>query len=185
MVNSELNFCTDCGAQNKSDNEFCIGCGVRLKSGLVAHVKESPAVFTSATMPDDNSKDTSKISGFASQKNLIILVAAVLVSFVAGAGLASENVFSGIVGNRYTEKRLTNEKKQSYEIGYKSGEDAGYDDGYQRGNGDGYARGYSTGEIDGCNKVFDRVGADQLIAIFYPYRAFNIGRYYSTRSDTC
>ena len=185
MVNSELNFCTDCGAHNKSDNEFCIGCGVRLKSGLVAQVKESPAVFTSATMPDYNSKDASKISGFASRKNLIILVAAVLVSFVAGAGLASENVFSGIVGNRYTEKRLTNEKKQSYEIGYKSGEDAGYDDGYQRGNGDGYARGYSTGEIDGCNKVFDRVGADQLIAIFYPYRALNIGRYYSTRSDTC
>lgn len=184
-MNNELNFCTDCGAQNNATNEFCIGCGARLKSGLATQIKESPAVFTDATMPEDNSKDSAKISGVASRKYLIILVAAVLVSFVAGAGLAVENVFSGIVGNRYTEKRLTNEKKQSYEIGYKSGEDAGYDDGYQRGNDDGYARGYSRGEIDGCNGVFDKVGADQLIAIYYPYNAFSLGKYYSTRLSTC
>ena len=185
MVSDELNFCTDCGAQNKADNEFCIGCGVRLKSGLVAQVKETPAVFAGVAMPSSRTEEVIKTASLLSRKNLVILVAAVLVSFIVGAGLASENVFSGIIGDRYTEKRLKNEKQQSYTIGYKSGEDAGYDVGYQRGNSYGYASGYSTGVSDGCNKVFDRVGSEQLIAIFYPYRSLNIGRYYSTRSDTC
>ena len=184
-MSDELNFCTDCGERNKSDNEFCIGCGVRLKSGLVPQVKETPAVFSGVAMPSSHTEEVIKTAGFLSRKNLIILFAAVLVSFVVGGGLASENVFSGIIGERYTEKRLRNEKQQSYKIGYKAGEDAGYDVGYQRGNSYGYASGYSTGVSDGCNKVFDRVGAEQLIAIFYPYRSFNIGRYYSTRSDTC
>jgi len=192
-VNNELNFCTDCGAQNKADNEFCIGCGVKLRPVLVTKIKESPAVFTSATMLDDNSKDSAKVLGFASRKNLIILVAAVLVSFVAGAGLASENVFSGIVGNRYTEKRLKNEKAQSYDYGYDSGYangkndgyDNGFDVGYQRGDSDGFSEGYRKGKSDGCNNVFDEAGADQVIAIFYPYRSFNLGRYYWTRSQLC
>jgi hypothetical protein len=185
MVSDELKFCTNCGAHNKPDNEFCIGCGEKLNSGSASQAKESPVELESATMTGVSSKGTEKAVGFASRKTVVILLAAVLLSFVAGAGLTSENVFSGIIGNRYTEKRLSNEKKQSYEIGYNSGEAAGYDVGYQRGNGDGYARGYSTGVSDGCNSVFDRVGADQLIAIFYPYRTFNVGRYYSTRSDTC
>jgi hypothetical protein len=181
MVSDGLSFCTNCGAQNPSVNEFCTGCGARLDSGSVSQVKEATTVFAGATKRGNPLKELLKSAGLVSRKNLIILVAAVLGSFVVGAGLASENVFYGIVGNRYTEKRLENEKQQSYTIGYKSGEDVGY----QRGNSDGYASGYSTGVSDGCNKVFDRVGADQLIAIFYPYRSLNLGRYYSTRSDTC
>ncbi len=184
-MNDETNFCTDCGASNQSVNEFCIGCGARMKSSVVSQVKESPAVLASATMSSDKFENVAKILRITSPKNLIILVAAVLVSFVVGAGLASENVFSGIVGNRYTEKRLENEKKQSYEIGYNSGKSDGYDIGYEGGSSDGYSRGYSRGEIDGCNAVFDEVGADQLIAIFYPYNAFNLGKYYSTRLSTC
>ena len=176
-MSNDLSFCTDCGAQNKADNEFCIGCGVRLKPSLVTQVKELPAEYKGATMPDNNSKDASKISGIASQKNILVLVFAVLVSFVAGAGLALENAFSGIVGNRTTEKQLENEKEQSYEIGYNSG--------YEDGSSDGYSRGYTRGEIDGCNAVFDKVGANQLIAIFYPYTAFSLGKYYSTRESTC
>lgn len=185
MVSDGLSFCTNCGAQNPSVNEFCTGCGARLDSGSVSQVKEAPTVFAGATKRGNPLKELLKSAGLVSRKNLIILVAAVLVSFVVGAGLASENVFNGIVGNRYTEKRLENEKKQSYEIGYNSGKSDGYDIGYEGGSSDGYSRGYSTGVSDGCNKVFDRVGADQLIAIFYPYRTNNLGRYYSTRSDTC
>lgn len=185
MVSDGLSFCTNCGAQNPSVNEFCTGCGARSDSGLASQVKEFPTVFAGATKQENPSKDLFKSAGLVSRKNLIILVAAVLVSFVVGAGLASENVFSGIIGDRYTEKRLENEKEQSYKIGFNSGEDAGFETGYQRGSGDGYSSGYSQGEDDGCNAVFDKVGADQLIAIFYPYRTNNLGKYYSTRSDTC
>ena len=185
MVSDGLSFCTNCGAQNPSVNEFCTGCGARLESGSVSQVKEAPTVFAGATKRGNPLKELLKSAGSVSRKNLIILVAAVLVSFVVGAGLASENVFYGIVGNRYTEKRLENEKEQSYTIGYKSGKSDGFDIGYEDGNIDGYSRGYSRGEIDGCNSVFDKVGAEQLIAIFYPYNAFSLGKYYSTRIATC
>ncbi len=184
-MSDELKFCTNCGAHNKPDNEFCIGCGEKLNSGSASQAKESPVELENATMPGVSSKGIEKAVGFASRKTVVILLVAVLLSFVAGAGLTSENVFSGIIGNRYTEKRLSNEKKQSYEIGYNSGESDGYEKGYERGKGDGYSKGYSVGESDGCNSVFDRVGADQLIAIFYPYNAFSLGKYYSTRDSTC
>ena len=185
MVSDELKFCTNCGAHNKQDNEFCIGCGGKMNFGSASQAKESPVEPAGATMASAGSKNLEKAVGFASRKNVAILLIAVLFSFVLGAGLTSENVFSGIIGNRYTEKRLSNEKKQSYEIGYNSGESDGYEKGYERGKGDGYSKGYSVGESDGCNSVFDRVGADQLIAIFYPYNAFSLGKYYSTRDSTC
>lgn len=188
-----LSFCTNCGAQNQSVNEFCTGCGARLDSGSVSQVKESPTVFAGATKRGNPLKELLKSAGLVSRKNLMILVAAVLVSFVVGAVLASENIFSGIIGDRYTEKQLKNEKNQSYAIGYDSGRDTGYDSGYdsgydvgyQRGDSDGYAKGYSTGESDGCNAVFDKAGADQVIAIFYPYRSSNLGSFYWTRSNLC
>ena len=111
-----LSFCTNCGAQNQSVNEFCTGCGARLDSGSVSQVKESPTVFADATKRGNPLKELLKSAGSVSRKNLIILVAAVLVSFVVGAGLASENVFSGIVGTRYSEKRLENEKNSPMKL---------------------------------------------------------------------
>lgn len=192
MMN-ELKFCTNCGVQNKQDNEFCIGCGGKMNSGSTSQAKESPVEPAGATMPSAGSKNLAKAVGFASRKNVAILLVAVLLSFILGAGLASENVFSGIIGNRYTEKRLSNEKKQSYEIGYNSGESDGYDRGYEIGVDQGFdngysagrSQGYSSGYVDGCNHVFDKVDSDQLIAIFWPYRTSNLGDFYYTRGNTC
>jgi len=202
-VSEGLIFCTSCGLKSDAKNEFCTGCGARLKLNQSFEVSESPAVASSSTKFDKSFN--SKTVSFSSRKSLMILVAAVLISFVVGAGLASENVFSGIVGNRYTEKRLKNEKNQSYDYGYDSGYAAGKNDGYdsgyaagkndgynsgwdvgyQRGDSDGFSEGYGKGRTDGCNNVFDEAGADQIIAIFYPYRSSNLGRYYWTRSSLC
>jgi flagellar biosynthesis/type III secretory pathway protein FliH len=115
------------------------------------------------------------------------------LSFVAGVGLTSKNVLSAVVGDRYTEKDLKNEKQLSYKAGFESGKDeglksgnaVGYDSGFEAGDDAGYSRGYVKGENDGCYKVFKKAEADQLIAIFYPYRASDTGEFYITRSSTC
>ena len=178
MVTTTPVFCIECGAQNLVGDQFCSLCGVAMTKVQDIKVEESSILTTNW---DAEPVNTSLRLILKNRKNSMLLAAAVLISFVVGAGLASENVFSPIVGRHYSEKRLENEKKQSKEIGYKAGESAGY----ENGKSNGYALGLSTGEINGCNKVFDRVESENLIAIFYPFNAFNLGKYYSTRSDVC
>ena len=171
-------FCIECGAQNLVGDQFCSLCGVAMTKVQDIKVDESSILTTSR---DVESANTSLKLILKNRKNVVLLAAAVLISFVVGAGLASENVFNPIIGNRYSEKRLENEKKQSRAIGYKAGESAGY----ENGRINGYALGLSTGEINGCNKVFDRVQSDNLIAMFYPFNAFNLGDFYWNRNEVC
>lgn len=182
MVTTTPAFCIECGAQNLVGDQFCSLCGVAMTKVQDIKVDESSTLTTNR---DAEPVNTSLKLILMNRKNSMLLAAAVVLSFVVGASLASENVLSPIIGKHYSEKRLENEKKQSKEIGYKAGETAGYDSGYESGRSSGYALGLSTGEINGCNKVFDRVESENLIAIFYPFNAFNLGKYYSTRSDVC
>lgn len=170
-------LCPACGAKNESENQFCIKCGVVLARAKVSSFVENATLTSDPHSEVSESENRAQNSKRSSRKNLILLTATVLVSFVAGAGLASVNVFSGIIGDRYTEKRLKNEKQQSFIIGYDSGDDAGY----ERGE----SNGYRAGKSFGCNSVFNSVSADKLIAIFYPYNRFNLGDYYIDRSNTC
>lgn len=186
-------FCTECGSENKSENRFCIVCAASLISP-----PGSPAAVT----PSPVTSESSKVSKFeqvvekpnnGSRKRTILLVAVVILSFVAGVGLTSKNVLSAVVGDRYTEKDLKNEKQLSYKAGFESGKDeglksgnaVGYDSGFEAGDDAGYSRGYAKGENDGCYKVFKKAEADQLTAIFYPYGAMDTGDFYITRSTTC
>ena len=192
MTSSSI-FCTECGSANKSENRFCIVCAASLVSppGSPAAVTPSPA--SSASPKVSKFEQVVEKPNNASRKRTILLVAAVILSFVAGVGLTSQNVLSAIVGDRFTEKELKDEKKTSYKIGYDagkvdgydSGEAVGYESGFEAGDDAGYNRGYTKGENDGCYKVFKKAEGDQLIAIFYPYRASNTNDFYITRSGTC
>jgi len=182
MVTTTPAFCIECGAQNLVGDQFCSLCGVAMTKVQDIKVDESSILTTSR---DAEPLNISQKLMLMNRKNLVLLVAAVLISFVVGAGLASENVLSPIIGRHYSEKRLENEKKQSKEIGYKAGESAGYNTGYEVGENYGYSEGLSTGVKKGCNQVFDSVGSENLIGIFYPFNAFNLGKYYSARSNIC
>lgn len=182
MVTTTPAFCIECGAQNLVGDQFCSLCGVAMTKVQDIKVDESSILMTNR---DAEPVNTSLKLILKNRKNSMFLAAAVLISFIVGAGLASENVLSPIIGKHYSEKRLENEKKQSREIGYKAGETAGYNTGYESGKSDGYSLGFSTGEIRGCNNVFDKVDSENLIAIFYPFNAFSLGKYYSARTDTC
>lgn len=175
-------FCIECGAQNLVGDQFCSLCGVAMTKVQDFKVVESSILTTNRDAePINNSLKLILMN----RKNSMLLVAAVLISFVVGVGLASENVLSPIIGRHYSEKRLENEKKQSREIGYETGKSAGYNTGYEVGESDGYSMGFSTGVKKGCNEVFDNVGSENLIAIFYPFNAFNLGKFYSARSTIC
>ena len=184
-------FCTECGSKNEGHNQFCVVCGVSLPKVEGLPISESP-INSDGQQGIETDSDSSE-SKFKLSKSKGLVVLAVVISFVLGVALTSENVFSGVIGDRYTEKQLKSEKEQSYESGYSAGESAGYSAGesagYKKGEADGYDKGYNRGEavglIDGCNNVFDKVDSDQLIAIFYPYRTSNLGKYYYTRDDTC
>lgn len=175
-------FCIECGAQNLVGDQFCSLCGVAMTKVQDIKVEESSILTTNR---DAEPVNTSLKLILMNRKISMLLAAAVLISFVVGVGLASENVLSPIIGRHYSEKRLENEKKQSREIGYKAGETAGYNSGYENGESNGFATGLSTGEINGCNKVFDKAGSDNVIGIFYPFRSFNLGDFYWKRSDVC
>ena len=192
MTTSSI-FCTECGSANKSENRFCIVCAASLVSPPGSPAAVTPSLASSVSPKVSKFEQVVEKPNNASRKRTILLVAAVILSFVAGVGLTSKNVFSAVVGDRYTEKDLKNEKKTSYKFGYDagkvdgydSGEAVGYDSGFEAGDDAGYSRGYTKGEFDGCYKVFKKAEADQLIPIFYPYRASNIGNLYITRSSTC
>ena len=188
-------FCTECGSKNEGHNQFCVDCGALLPKVEGLPISESP-INAEGQQGIETDSDSSE-SKFKLSKSKGLVVLAVLLSFILGVALTAQNVFSGVIGDRYTEKQLKSEKEQSYEsgysagesAGYSAGESAGYSAGYKKGEADGYDKGYNRGEavglIDGCNNVFDKVDSDQLIAIFYPYRTSNLGKYYYTRDDTC
>jgi hypothetical protein len=186
-------FCTECGSENKSENRFCIVCAASLISPPGSPVAETPSPVSSASSKVSKFEQVVEKPNNASRKRTILLVAVVILSFVAGVGLTSKNVLSAVVGDRYTEKDLKNEKQLSYKAGYRSGKDeglksgnaVGYDSGFEAGDDAGYSRGYAKGENDGCYKVFKKAEADQLIAISYPYRASDTGDFYITRGSTC
>lgn len=182
MVTATPAFCIECGAQNLVGDKFCSLCGVAMTKIQDIKVDESSILMTNR---DAEPVNISLKLILMNRKISMLLAAAVLISFVVGVGLASENVLSPIIGRHYSEKRLENEKKQSKEIGYKAGESAGYNSGFKDGENSGYSIGYSNGEINGCNKVFDKAGSDNLIGIFYPFRSFNLGEFYWKRSDVC
>lgn len=172
-MSASTTSCTACGAQNQTQNQFCTVCGVTLENSDVSNNSAAQVISVETSSSDVSSEILKPIFELTKRNVLIALLLTLVVSFILGVRLTSENVLSGVIGNRYTEKRLKNEKAQSYEFGFSAGSD------------EGYSTGFSAGEIEGCNSVFDKVGADQLIAIFYPFYTYNTGKYYSTRIDTC
>ena len=183
MVTMSEVFCTECGAKNDGHNQFCIVCGAMLPKVESLPLKESP-VHSEAQQVAESDSDSSKAK-FKLSKGKGLVVLAVVLSFVLGVALTSQNVFSAVIGDRYTEKRLRNEKVQSYDLGYSSGESAGYPKAYADGETAGIESGYIRGKQFGCNLVFDKAGEDQVIGIRYPYNAFALGRYYWTRFELC
>ena len=168
-------------------------CAAALTSSPISSSAEPTSPVPSATAKVSRFEEVVEKPKNASRKRTILLVAAVILSFAVGVGLTSQNVLSAVVGDRFTEKELKDEKKTSYKIGYDagkvdgydSGEAVGYESGFEAGDDAGYNRGYTKGENDGCYKVFKKAEGDQLIAIFYPYRASNTNDFYITRSGTC
>ena len=161
MVSASATSCTACGALNQTANRFCMECGVILEKIEYSETSASQETAVETSSGEFLSKIVKPIVAFFRRKVLISIALTLLIGFVLGVALTSENLFSGVIGNRYTEKRMKNEKAQSYEFGF------------------------SAGSVEGCNSVFDQVGADQLIAIFSPYKSFNLGEFYWTRDDTC
>ena len=173
MVSASATSCTACGALNQTANRFCMECGVILEKIEYSETSAPQETSVETSGSEFLSKTVKPIAAFFRRKVLVCIALTLLIGFVLGVALTSENVFSGVIGNRYTEKRMKNEKAQSYEFGFGAGSD------------EGYSSGFSDGKVDGCNSVFDQVGADQLIAIFSPYKSFNLGEFYWTRKDTC
>jgi hypothetical protein len=118
-------------------------------------------------------------------KRALTVVGAVLVGLIVGIALTSQGALSAIIGERFTSDQLNEAESAAYELGRSSGYDLGVDAGYADGYYDGNRTGYSSGKKDGYNSVFDKAGSDDIIAIYYPYRSTNLGRYYWPRNDVC
>ena len=157
MVSASATSCTACGALNQTANRFCMECGVILEKIEYSETSALQETSVETSGGEFLSKIVKPIVAIFRRKVLVSVALTLLIGFVLGAALTSENVFSGVIGNRYTEKRMKNEKAQSYDFGFS----------------------------EGCNSVFDQAGADQLIAIFPPYESSNLGEFYWTRNDTC
>jgi hypothetical protein len=144
MVTMSEIFCTECGAKNDGHNQFCVVCGALLPKVESLPVKESP-VHSEAQQVAESDSDSSKAK-FKLSKGKGLVVLALVLSFVLGVALTSQNVFSAVIGDRYTEKRLKNEKVQSYDLGYSSGESDGYPKAYADGETAGIESGYIRGK---------------------------------------
>jgi len=121
-------FCTKCGSQNQSQNEFCTVCGGAMPSAKSPQAKKVPVVVPSAApsvapsvapkvVPSaaptvSKKKSSSKPKTTRLLKNSLFIVGAVLLGFVAGVATTSSNVFSGVFGERFG----------SYSSGYDAGE---------------------------------------------------------------
>jgi len=151
-----MTTCTSCKSENPEGAAFCLECG------------------SAATGPTENPSPRS--SGRRLTRTML-LVALLVVGLGAGTGLTLIGALEPVVGKRFTQAELDEEKDSSYDAGRK----AGFSAGYSSGDSDGYNRGFAAG----CDRVFDLAGYDQVIGIYYPYRVFNTGDYYITRSDAC
>lgn len=183
-MSASTTSCTACGAQNQTQNQFCTVCGVTLKNSEVSNNSASEVISVETSSSDVSSEILKPIFELTKRNVLIALVLTLVVSFILGVRLTSENVLSGVIGNRYTEKRLKNEKAQSYEFGFSAGSDEGYSTGFSAGKDEGYSTGFSAGEIEGCNSVFDKIGND-LIAIRFPWYDTDVYGYRYSQSDFC
>ena len=99
-------FCIECGAQNLVGDQFCSLCGVAMTKVQDIEVDESSILTTNR---DAEPVNTSLKLILMNRKISMLLAATVLISFVVGVGLASENVLSPIIGRHYSEKRLETE----------------------------------------------------------------------------
>ncbi len=181
-----MSFCPQCGATNNESNAFCLNCGaaVSVEPLLVSKVYENTDEHSSIK---NASKET------RSKKKILITVAAGIALIAIGVTSAGAGLTEPLIGKRYTSSELKTAKTSSEKIGYGKGQTDGYNsgttDGYNSGNSDGYktgnSDGYKTGYYAGCVHVFDRAGYDQVIGIYYPYRTYNLGKYYYTKNDTC
>jgi hypothetical protein len=148
--------CTNCKAENPAESMFCLECGT-----AVSEPRETPTVRTSG-------KRSTRI---------VLIVVLLVVGLGGGVMLTLSGVLEPLTGKRFTQAELDEEKDASFDLGKK----AGFSAGYSSGDSDGYTRGYAAG----CDHVFDVAGHDQVIGIYYPFRTYNLGRYYWTRSETC
>jgi hypothetical protein len=148
--------CASCKAENPEGSAFCLECGT-----AVSAVVEASAA---------------RASGRRS-KWFVLVAAALVVGLAGGAALALSGVLEPVVGKRFTQAEMDEETDASYDLGRKEGFSAGY----SSGTSDGYTQGYAAG----CDRVFDLAGYDQVIGIYYPYRVFNTGDFYITRSYAC
>ncbi len=151
-----MTVCANCKSENPAESMFCLECGTAVSSN----------------------PETSVARPLGGRSIRVVLVVAVLVvGLGAGAALALSGALEPVVGKRFTQAELDEEADASHDRGKKAGYEVGYSDGS--------FLAYKNGYAAGCDRVFDMAGYDQVIGIYYPYRAFNTGDYYITRSYAC